>query len=126
MAKNQTVMIPVNCSKTHKKFYARYDFAFDEVWVLTYGLKSLPNDEDYITGGTGEETTIDLTNSRTGPQYKCPYCGNTHYVRCGCSNKCTCWDGVNRFVCDHCGGTAEAGEIGALKNIDGKSGESQL
>ena len=81
MARNEAVILPVNCVSAHKTYYARYDYAYDEVWVLSYGLKEVPSD------GVGSSVSgiakIDISNSRTGPQYKCPYCGNRMFVRCG-------------------------------------------
>ena len=79
MARNEAVILPVNCVSAHKTYYARYDYAYDEVWVLSYGLKEVPSD------GVGSSVSgiakIDISNSRTGPQYKCPYCGNRMFVR---------------------------------------------
>ena len=39
MARNEAVILPVNCVSAHKTYYARYDYAYDGVWVLSYGLK---------------------------------------------------------------------------------------
>lgn len=79
MARNEAVILPVNCVSAHKTYYARYDYAYDGVWVLSYGLKEVPSD------GVGSSVSgiakIDISNSRTGPQYKCPYCGNRMFVR---------------------------------------------
>lgn len=87
MARNEAVILPVNCVSAHKTYYARYDYAYDEVWVLSYGLKEVPSD------GVGSSVSgiakIDISNSRTGPQYKCPYCGNRMFVRCGKCHKRT-------------------------------------
>ena len=44
MARNEAVILPVNCVSAHKTYYARYDYAYDEVWVLSYGLKEVPSD----------------------------------------------------------------------------------
>ena len=98
MARNEAVILPVNCVSAHKTYYARYDYAYDEVWVLSYGLKEVPSD------GVGSSVSgiakIDISNSRTGPQYKCPYCGNRMFVRCGKCHKTVymrslweCWRG---------------------------------
>ena len=35
MARNEAVILPVNCVSAHKTYYARYDYAYDEVWVLS-------------------------------------------------------------------------------------------
>ena len=32
MARNEAVILPVNCVSAHKTYYARYDYAYDEVW----------------------------------------------------------------------------------------------
>lgn len=122
MAKNEVVILPVNCVRTHKIFYARYDFAYDGVWVLTYGLKDIPSD---TTGssGSGSVSKIDLSKSRTGPQYKCPHCGNTEFVRCGKCKKLTCYSGSGNFVCDHCGNTGEVS--GTIDSLEGDKRRSQ-
>lgn len=44
MARNEAVILPVNCVSAHKTYYARYDYAYDGVWVLSYGLKEVPSD----------------------------------------------------------------------------------
>lgn len=115
MAKNEAVFLPVNCVSTHKTFYARYDFAYDGVWVLTYGLCTMPVDTAGEGLGSGL-SRIDLTNSRTGPQYKCPYCGNTDFVRCGSCRKLTCYSGEGDFDCDHCGSRGEV--TGHIESLD--------
>ena len=122
MAKNEAVFLPVNCEKTHKVFYARYDFAYDRVWVLTYGLKDKPIDTSGSTLGDGV-LRIDLSNSRTGPQYKCPYCGNTEFVRCGKCKKLTCYSGKGIFVCDHCGNKGEVN--GTIDSLEGDKRRTQ-
>ena len=66
MARNEAVILPVNCVSAHKTYYARYDYAYDEVWVLSYGLKEVPSD------GVGSSVSgiakIDISNSRTAVQ----------------------------------------------------------
>ena len=108
MAKNEAVFLPINCVNAHRTFYARYDFAYDGAWVLTYGLKDIPLD---VSGGSGsgEGREIDLLNSRTGPQYRCPYCGNTSFVQCG--------------AC-HCGHTGEVS--GTIDSLEGDKRRSQV
>ena len=122
MAKNEAVILPINCVRTHRTFYARYDYAYDGVWVLTYGLKDIPSDgiEQSSGGGTSR---IDLSNSRTGPQYKCPHCGNTEFVRCGRCGKLTCYSGSGKFTCDHCGNTGEVS--GTIDSLEGNKRRSQ-
>ena len=34
MARNEAVILPVNCVSAHKTYYARYDYAYDEVVKL--------------------------------------------------------------------------------------------
>ena len=122
MAKNEAVILNVNCARTHREFYARYDFAYDGVWVLTYGLKDMPSDTSNSSGGGGL-SKIDLSNSRIGPQYKCPYCGNKEFVHCGKCKKLTCYSGSGRFVCDHCGGSGEIN--GTIDSLEGSKRYSQ-
>lgn len=122
MAKHEAVFIPINCVSTHKTFYARYDYAYDNKWVLTYGLKSIPSDS---SGGisTGNMSKIDMSNTRVGPQYKCPYCGNYDFVRCGRCHKLTCYSGSGKFVCDHCGNTGDVN--GTIDSLEGDRRHSQ-
>ena len=47
MARNEAVTVPVKCINTHRTFYARYDFAYDGVWVLD-GDKCVPHIYDYF------------------------------------------------------------------------------
>lgn len=122
MAKNEVVILPVKCVKTHRTFYARYDFAYDGVWVLTYGLKDMPSDTSSSSGSSGI-SKIDLSNSRIGPQYKCPYCGNMEFVLCGKCKKLTCYSGSGRFACDHCGNTGEVS--GIIESLEGDKRRSQ-
>ncbi len=89
MARNEAIILPVNCIKTHKTFYARYDYAYDEIWVLSYGLKDLP--EDMAKDEGSGVAKMRLGNSRTGPQFKCPYCENRGFVQCGKCKKLTCY-----------------------------------
>lgn len=103
----------VNCGKI---FYPRYDLAADDCWVLTYGQKELPAGQK----AAGGAPRINITKMRTGPQYNCPWCGNTDYVKCGRCGKITCHDSnTDRFTCAHCG---NEGKIeGFISNEDMKS-----
>lgn len=125
MAKNETIIIPINCEKTHETFYARYDYAYDGVWVLSYGLKTLPSDINNNFDDSSSVYKIDISNARTGPQYKCPYCGNTGFIRCGkCGGKFTCFSGEgDEAYCDHCKETRKIS--GTIDNIEGNRGGSQ-
>lgn len=121
MARNEAVILPVKCVSAHKTFYARYDYAYDGVWVLAYGLKSIPADGSGVSASGMSK--IDISNSRTGPQYKCPYCGNRNYVRCGRCKKLTCYSGNSTFTCDHCGNVGEV--TGTIETIEGDRKRSQ-
>lgn len=121
MARNEAVLFPINCISSHKEFLARYDFAYDEVWVLTYGIKEIQN--EHIRTDATKSKKIDITNSRTGPQYKCPYCGNRDFVRCGLCEKLTCYSGDGSFVCDHCGNVG--GVSGTIESLEGNYKHSQ-
>ncbi|MBR5020035.1 MAG: hypothetical protein IKY17_00255 [Oscillospiraceae bacterium] len=113
MARNEAVTFPVRCINTHHTFHARYDFAYDGVWVLSYGLKELPADGASVGGGAAK---VDISKARTGPQYKCPHCGSRHFVRCGKCRSLTCWNGRGSFTCDHCGNRgAVSGTIGTME-----------
>ena len=121
MAKNEAVFFPVNCIRTHRTFYARYDFAYDGVWVLTYGVKSIESGSSSSYGN--ELSRIDLSKSRVGPQYKCPYCGNTAFVHCGKCGKLSCYSGKGHFLCDHCGNSGEVN--GTIDSLEGDKRHSQ-
>lgn len=91
--------LSAKCGKCKKDFYPRYDFAADDKWVLTYGLKELP-----AGNGVGDsESMRDISGGRTGPQYKCPWCGNESFCRCGVCKKITCYSGEGLFTCAFCG-----------------------
>lgn len=120
MARNEAVTFPVKCINTRRPFYARYDFAYDGVWVLSYGLKEMPAD---TTPGEGDTIKVDLSRSRTGPQYKCPHCGNNGYVRCGKCKLLTCWNSRGSFTCAHCGNHGEVS--GTIDSMEGRRKHSQ-
>lgn len=121
MAKNEAVLLPVNCISSHKEFFARYDFAYDEVWVLTYGIKGIQ--KEFTCNDTSKCKKIDIENTRTGPQYKCPYCGNRDFVKCGSCGKLTCYSGDGNFVCDHCGNVGAVS--GTIDSLEGNCKHSQ-
>ena len=124
MARNEAVFYTLRCTKNKKEFYARYDYAFDNKWVLTYGLTELP-EEDRMSSRRSEnaKSTIDISLARTGPQYKCPYCGNRGFVRCGNCGKLTCYDYSGHFACAHCNNRGTVS--GQIKNMDGSKYSSQ-
>ena len=74
MAITDAVCIPAKCGKTSRDFYMMYYKAFDGKWVLTYGKKELPRS----SGGAGNAVAVKLDSVRTGPQYKCPHCGQKY------------------------------------------------
>ncbi len=122
MKKNEAVFMPVNCVKAHKTFYARYDLAYDGTWVNTYGLKEMPAEENGTVAKAGV-SRIDLSQARTGPQYKCPYCGNVDFVQCGGCSKLTCYSGSGLFHCDHCGNSGEV--TGTIDSLEGRGRNAQ-
>lgn len=124
MAKNEAVFFDVKCVKEKKLFHARYDFAADDRWVLTYGIR----DDVFKSMSISEnaeknQKTIDLSNARTGPQYKCPYCGNNSFVRCGKCKKLTCYDDSGVFTCVSCGSSGKVS--GVISNLEGSKGKAQ-
>ena len=77
MAKHEAVFIEAECSQYNQKFYLRYDYAADDVWVQTYGVK----EKERSARASGQSRSIDMSQTRTGPQYRCPYCGNEQFDR---------------------------------------------
>lgn len=93
--------LSAKCAKTNQPFYIRHDFAADDRWVITYGVKELPSAEISFGG----PLQIDYGSIRVGPQYKCPHCGNEHFVRCGACGKYTCHpcdETKKEFKCSYC------------------------
>ena len=113
--------LEAKCVHTNQTFYIRYDKAAGGVWCQTYGVKGVP------VGARGSITNkmeIDLSKSTIGPQYKCPYCGNESFVRCGTCHNLTCMpNNTDDFKCAHCGKTGKI--TGYIKEIDGTSGTGQ-
>lgn len=118
---NKVYFIKTHCAKTHNEFYIRYDLAADDVWVRTYGLKSLPADE--MSAAIGSKSEIDLTNERCGPQYKCPWCGNKHYWLHARCKSVICWDGTKNATCPVCNISCTIG--GTLTSISGSGSSGQ-
>lgn len=118
--------LEAKCVKCGKTFYPRYDLAADDCWVLTYGEKELPVGQQAV-GSNGPN--IKITKRRTGPQYKCPWCRNTDFVRCGRCGKITCHDiKTDTFSCAHCGNNGKiTGTISddAMKDMVKSSGSGQ-
>lgn len=109
---NDLFFLEVKCSKTHNAFYARFDYAADHVWALTYGVKNLPNG-GYLSNRSQQQ---DISNMRIGPQYKCPYCGNVYFVKCGACGKYTCYDDGGHFTCAYCGNSGKVS--GYIEKVD--------
>jgi len=99
------VCVPAKCGKGGRDFYMMYYRSYDNKWVLTYGRKELPHDSGF-SGGTSS-ISVDLTPTRTGPQYKCPHCGEKYTFICWNCGKRTCYDGDDHdgreVICAHCG-----------------------
>lgn len=109
--------LEAKCVKTKQVFYPRYDLGADDSWVLTYGQKDLPIGHQ-VTGGAGPG--VQITRRRVGPQYKCPWCGNTDFVRCGRCGKITCHSVFDEnFSCVHCG---NAGKVNGVISGDDMKG----
>lgn len=118
---DEAVFFPVKCQENGKLFFARYDFAADDRWVLTYGI---PENEMSSAQHINNRSlrTVDVENSRLGPQYRCPYCGNDAYVRCGKCGKLTC-NSSDYFTCAYCGNSGTVS--GQIKSQEGESGRAQ-
>lgn len=94
--------LEAKCGATKRTFYPRYDLGAGGSWVLTYGVKELPGGQKV---SDTENTRLDFSDMRNGPQYKCPWCGNKSYAMCGHCGKITCYNDRDYIViCAHCGG----------------------
>ncbi len=114
--------LKAKCLNTNNVFYIRHDFAADDKWVITYGVKELPSS----TTEEGEGVQINYAGTRTGPQYKCPHCGNVNFVRCGKCQEITCHIGGGNkdFKCAHCGTEGKiGGHIESVKTQNTGSGQ---
>ena len=113
--------LEAKCVNTGKAFYIRFDKAAGGKWCQTYGVKDKPIS---VSGSTNNTLQIDISKASVGPQYKCPFCGNTGYVRCGTCGKISCKpNNDKKFHCASCG---VSGEItGTIKDIKGNSGTGQ-
>ena len=124
---SKVYFIKAFCGSTRKTFYMRYDYAADDRWVRTYGVKELTaSDNASLTSGCSD---FDISNSRVGPQYKCPWCGNKRFWKhTSGHNACdgiTCWDGkTNDVICGSCGTNCTLGG-GPVTKLSGTSGNGQ-
>ena len=120
MGATDAVCLPAKCGKTHRDFYILCYKAFDDVWVETYGRAEIPQDS---SGRHGSSISVNMNRIRTGPQYKCPHCGETHKFTCWNCGKRTCFDGDTHdgreVVCAHCG------KSGVFKAPSGTGGSSK-
>lgn len=66
MARHEAIFIEAECSQYNQKFYLRYDYAADDVWVQTYGVK----EKERSARTSGQSRSIDMSQTRTGPQYR--------------------------------------------------------
>ena len=114
--------LSAKCVRTRDPFYPRYDLAADGAWALTYGVKELPAGQKAVGGSGG----VDLSNRRTGPQYKCPWCGNPTFFKCGNCGELTCYNGESKdVVCAYCsrasqiGGVISDDEMGKMVKVKG-------
>ena len=126
MSKN-LAFVKAYCGTTRKPFYIRYDKAADGVWVESYGLKEIPA-EDATSFGGSSTVDIDVSKARTGPQYKCPWCGNLGYWKHSSDPSCqsvTCWDykTMTDLACGKCGKLCSLG--GTIQKLDGSEGHGQ-
>lgn len=97
--------LEAKCIKSGKIFYPRYDLGADDSWVLTYGQKELPKGQKTVGS---DRPGFKISKRRVGPQYKCPWCGNTGFVRCGNCGKITCCPGGSTsFTCAYCGNSGK-------------------
>ncbi len=112
----------IRCAHSKQLFHQRYDFAADDKWALTYGIKDTEfmGMADNMPRGTQK---VDFAKMRTGPQYKCPYCGNKDFVRCGKCHALTCYDDSGVFTCAFCGHSGRV--TGVIDSLEGTQGEAQ-
>ena len=123
------VYLPAKCGQTRKDFYMIYYKSYDNKWVLTYGKKEKP-----VSSGIGSSSvTVKLSPLRTGPQYRCPYCGERFTFTCWNCGKKTCYDGDNHdgreVICGHCGKSGvfrSGGKGGGVRDISGYGIEGQV
>ena len=111
------------CMTERKPFFMRYDYAADDCWVRTYGVKELSSSDAASMSGSG--TNIDVSGARRGPQYKCPWCGNKSFWRHGACGTINCWDGdSDDVVCGKCGTACTLGDD-YITTLSGTSGSGQ-
>ena len=119
MARHEAVFIEAECIEYNQKFYLRFDYAADDMLVQTYGVK----EKERSARTSGGSRSIDMSQTRIGPQYKCPYCGNDSIVRCGACGQLKCHDSAKTWFRCSCG---HSGEIrGTIQSMSGSVGKAQ-
>lgn len=119
MAKHEAVFIEAECSQYNQKFYLRYDYAADDVMGANIWSKRKRTFSSCI----GQSRSIDMSQTRTGPQYRCPYCGNEDIVRCGACGKLKCHDSSSKWFRCSCGNSGEIS--GRIRSMSGSVGNAQ-
>ena len=127
MSKN-LVFVKAYCGSTKQPYYIRYDKAADGAWVESYGLKELPPADASSFSGSNA-IGIDVSSARTGPQFKCPWCGNRSYWKHSSDPNCqsvNCWDGktMSNLPCGKCGKLCSLG-TSTIQTLDGSGGRGQ-
>ncbi len=109
--------LKAKCGSTGRDFYIRHDFAADDRWVLTYGLKEIPTGNS----ANGSSMEVDYSSVRVGPQYKCPHCGRRSFYRCSQCGEYTCNIGEQgeKVKCAHCGHEGTIG--GYIQSVEAKN-----
>jgi predicted RNA-binding Zn-ribbon protein involved in translation (DUF1610 family) len=120
----QAYFVRAYCSRCDKPFLIRLDRSADDILVMTYGVKDGDPEGLAYGEGNGVDQEVDFSNSRRGPQYKCPWCGNTEIVKCGNCHEITCWEDNNlNFHCIRCGISDTIS--GHITSVKGDSGSAQ-
>ncbi|MFQ9889903.1 MAG: TerY-C metal binding domain-containing protein [Streptococcus sp.] len=74
------------------------------------------------SGGAGNAVAVKLDSVRTGPQYKCPHCGQKYTFKCWNCGKSTCYDGDDHdgreVVCAHCGESGVFRTVSAVVAVE--------
>lgn len=89
--KNMVFFKEARCNVVDRLFFVRYDYAADDCWVYTYGIKEIPNQNKI-------SNDIIANQYRRGPQYKCPYCANKGMFECGACGSINCYDDKKKIV----------------------------
>ena len=71
MARHEAIFIEAECSQYNQKFYLRYDYAADDVWVQTYGVK----EKERSARTSGQSRSIDMSQTVSS---RAPHSGSAH------------------------------------------------